>query len=128
MGLQDNARRDAQRYLSDKVTGFAETVTLKTPDGLTSLEFSGLCSTRRGLYDEEGAPANIKVASCAIAEQDLIDAGFTYLDGNTFNLMRYRLTIPNAAGAAIEYKIEQQYPDRGLGCIVLILGDYTDEN
>lgn len=128
MSLIDKARTDTQRYLSDKVTGFAETVTLKTADGLTSLQFSGLCSTRRGIYDEEGAPANVKISSCAIAEKDLIDAGFTYLNANTVNLMDYRLTIPNAAGAAIEYKIEQQFPDRGLGCIVLILGDYTDEN
>ena len=127
MSITGQARKDLDFFLSN-TNDFGETVTLETPDGLTTLEISGFPTKHRNGYDAEGVPANVAQISVAIPEQKLIDNAYPYKNADdqiTFD--KHKISIPEASGLIIKYMCSQWYPDRELGCIVIFLQDYETE-
>ena len=105
--------------------GFEENITLKSADGLTSLELTGFVSKHWINFDTDGNAANSKNAHITIDEDVLENAGYPYrnADGEV-DLRRHTVTAPDSTKILKNYVIIEWFPDETFGLIACILGDY----
>jgi hypothetical protein len=124
MSLMDLIRRDVEQILSDTDTGYAVEITFTPPAG-DPVTIAGTATKHHLGLDRQGAPANVKTASCTVSEKTLSDAGYTVRNGaGLVSLTRHKVSWKDANDTEITYSIQETYPDELLGVIVCVLGDF----
>lgn len=125
MSLVDQAQQDMQQ-ITTNLNEFGVNITLKTPDGSATASVVGLHTKHHMAFDPDGVMVSAKTASVAIAEQQLIDAGFPNIRNanNEVNLNKTLVDVADSTGAVKNYVANRVYPDEMIGLLVFILGDY----
>jgi hypothetical protein len=123
--ILEKARRDAARFTQSG--GFEVDITLTAPDGLTSVDITGLHTRHHQAFDSDGMPANILNMHVGISEKKLTELGYPVRNAaDQVDLYQHRVQCADATGTIRKYVVNEQYPDEGLGHIVLILGSAED--
>ena len=105
--------------------GFQEDITLKTPNGLTTLQTTGLASKHWINFDSDGNAINSKNAHITLDEQILLDAGYPVRNLNQeVSLRNHRVSVADSSGVLKEYVIIEVFPSETFGLIACILGDF----
>ena len=68
-GILLAVRKDAKSYITKG--GFESDITLKTPNGITTIETTGFASKHHINFDTDGVPVNAKNAHICIDENEL---------------------------------------------------------
>ena len=125
MGILDQARSDVQSILSD-LGGFALEVILKTPDEATVVSVIGHHTKHHLPMEFEGVMVDVKTASIAVAEKQLIDQGFPNIRNaaGDVTLNKTLCDVKDSTGVLKNYVVLQVFPDEMLGILIFILGDY----
>lgn len=126
MSILENARLNMQKFMGD-TNGFAVPITLKTPDEATVVLVNGVhTKTHMAFNPLTGEEMDSKMASVAIAEQQLIDQGFPVIRNvvGDVNLNGTLVDVVDSSGVEKSYVVTRVYPDEMLGLLVFILGDY----
>jgi hypothetical protein len=120
----DRAKADWKRFSSD-VDGWGTAIKVTTPDGLTSVDVSGIAVKHHINIDTEGLTVNGKNAHCTISEELLTDASYVVRDSDEeVNMVDHRVEWVDSSGVLKKYVIRESYPDEKVGVIVMILGDF----
>ena len=122
MTLKERAKRDIERITSN-TDEWAQTMLLEAPTGET-LTVSGL-HTRHSLGVDAQLQkwANTPNAHVSISEQQLIDGGYPYKDEEVA-MQNHKVTVTDSAGQSRTYRIDQWFPNKTIGLITCILGEY----
>lgn len=121
------ARRDAKKYVTRG--GFEENITLKSADGLKTIETTGFVSKHWINFDTDGNGVNTKNAHICIDEDLLTEGGYPVRNSDKeVHLKGHKVSTPDSSGVIKEYVIKEWFPDETLGLIVCILGDYESNN
>lgn len=124
MGIMDLARRDARKIATDS-DGFAEEVKLIHPSG-DELIVNALTTIHHTSFDpDSGSIVNTLNGSICVSETDLIEGNYVYLNAaGEVQFYKHKVDVTQANGTTKRYMIQQWFPDKRLGLIVLILQDY----
>jgi hypothetical protein len=124
MGLIDRAKKDTERFTSDK-NGFGVDITFTAPTG-EIVSVVGLAKKHHlGIDPNLGTPTNSKTASVSVSEKFLTDATYPVRnDGGIVSLKGHLVDVVDSTGNSEKYIIEQWFPDETIGFIVCILGTY----
>lgn len=122
MGYVDQIKKDIEQLTGD-LDGFGVQLNLTAPDSKTA-SVVGLHAKHHTDFDDDGRAVNTTIASVAVSEQFLIDAGYPVRTKGEVNLKNHRISAPDSTGATIDYTIRQWFPDETIGLIILILGTY----
>ena len=118
------ARADARKHISEG--GFEEDITIKTPDGGTTINTKGWATKHHINFDSDGNPINSKNVHICIDEAKLVTAGLTVRNAKgEVSLLNYLVSYPDSTGTLRDYIIWETWPNETLGLIVCILGDYN---
>lgn len=121
--LLDRIRKQSKKIVTKG--GFEELITLKSADGLITLELTGLVSKHWINFDTDGNAVNSKNAHITIDEDILEAAEYPYRNGDgEVDLKKHKVSTPDSTGVVKEYVITEWLPNETLGLIVCILGDY----
>lgn len=105
--------------------GFEEDITLKTPNGVTTLQTTGWATKHWINFDSDGNAINSKNAHICIDEQVLSDAGYPVRNSNQeISLRNHRVSVADSSGIVKEYSIIEVFPSETFGLIACILGDF----
>lgn len=128
MGLRDQAKADIRQFTTDKDSGFAIDITIRSRDLTKSAIVSGLHTKHRLGVDTDGNMVESKKAHVSFSEKLLSDQGYPVRnsDGELI-LVDHRISVADSTGVVKEYVVQSTYPDEMLGYIVCILVDYEDE-
>lgn len=126
MGLIEQAKEDIEEITSD-LEGFGVEMVLTAPTGEV-LPITGLHTKHHLAIDQETMKqVNSKNAHISVSEQFLIDAGYPYRNAdNEVYLQGHLVTVNDSTGNSCVYVIREWFPDRTIGLIVCILGDYSE--
>lgn len=131
MGLIERAKLDAQTFTTN-TNDFGVSITLTKPASVGSPEVS---ATVRGYHTkhhtswdpESGEVIDGKRAHICVSEEEL-DAQ-SYPVRNTDQevaMVGHRVSVADSTEVVKNYIVRQTFPDETLGLIVMILGDYGD--
>jgi len=125
MSLNDRARIDMQN-ITGNLNDFGVPCVLKTPDESVVINVVGLHTKHHMSFDPDGVAVNTKTASLAIAEKQLVDAGFPNIRNANGDvaLKGTLIDVVDSTGIVKKYVTHQIFPDEYLGLLVFILGDY----
>lgn len=125
MNIRELARRDTQDILTNG-NDFAESVTLVDTAG-NNLVINALFTIHHTAFDPEtNATVNSLNGSVAVSENVLISNYYNYIDDNgDVSFYGHNIKVTQSNGTTKTYRIEQWFPDKTLGLIVLILGNYA---
>ncbi len=120
----DRAQSDWKRFSGD-VDGWGTAIKVTTPDGVTSVDVSGIAVKHHINIDTEGLTVNSKNSHCSISEELLVDAGYVVRDSDQeVDMVNHRVEWVDSSGVLKRYVIRESYPDEKVGVIVMILGDF----
>ena len=126
MGLRSIASEDMKTILSD-VDGFSWAIKVISPDSveLETLGFSNDIS--QSIDPDTGMLVSGRVASIALPISDFDNAGLK-LPRNISNetSLPWVVKFDDINGNQGTFKVIQSNPDRGLGLITCMLGDYSE--
>lgn len=124
MSLKDRAKQDIERITSN-VNEWAQAMTFHAPTGET-VEITGLHTRHHlGVDPQLQKWANVPNAHVSVSEQALIDADYPYNNANgNVDMKDHRVTVIDSAGLAREYKVDQWFPNKTIGLITCLLGDF----
>lgn len=124
MGLIDQIKADIEQITSDQ-NEFGVQQEWIAPTGETAT-ITGLFTKHHLAIDPEtGKQINVKNAHCSFSEKFLVDAGYPVRNSdNEVSLKNHLVRILDSTGILWTYKIQEWFPDRTIGLIVCILGDY----
>ena len=118
------ARADAKRYTSSG--GFEDDITIKTPDGSTTVNIKGSATKHHISFDTDGNQVNSKNAHIRIVEDDLVALGYPVRNASgEGNLRNHLVSVPDSTLVIRNYIITETFPNETMGVIVCILGDYN---
>lgn len=126
MGIVDNARRDVGHFLTDSGKGFAIDVTLD--DGTETADIQATATKHHLKTDQEGLPANSRVASVTVHLDHIANTNASYSvrnDKGEIDFLRHLVTFLDSHGESETYVVREQFPDEYLGLVVLKLGLYS---
>jgi len=124
MSLIDRARIDMQN-ITGNTNDFAVPCVVKTPDGATTINVTGLHTRHWMSFDPDGVAVHTATASLAVSEKQFIDGGFAVRDANgEVDMKGDLIDAPDANGVVQTYVLREVFPDEALGLLVLILGEY----
>ncbi len=123
MGLIEQAKKDAQRIISD-LSGFGQSIEFIAPTG-EIVTVTGLHKKiRLGVDLQTGNIINSLVATVTVTSLDLFAAGYPYrnIDGHgEVNLEGHLVNVKDVTGDIINYSIQSWHPDETVGLIVCYL-------
>lgn len=123
MSVKDRVKRDVERFSSDKVTGFAEEITLTAPDA-TTITLNGLHSKIYLGVDTDGVTVSSKKAHVSFSEKFLTDASYPVRNtAGEVDLKNHKVDVKDSTGVVKNYVVEEWFPDEEVGFIVCILED-----
>ena len=122
MGLVEQAKKDIEK-ITGNAAEFGVELTFTSPSAVVAVA-TGIHAKHHTGFDEQGFPVNSKIASVAISEQYLTDAGYPVRTGGEVQLRGHKVAAADSTGVVNTYMIREWFPDEMIGLIVLILGDY----
>lgn len=129
MGIIARANRDIQRITSNP-DGFGIPMKLLAPTG----EIANIIGIHPKVHlgvNSEGNVISTKQARATFSEKVLMNANPAYplrnTDGNV-NLDGHILTMADSTGVMHDYVAQTWIPDETIGIIVVMLGDYGQDN
>ena len=133
INLVEQAKKDILAITSNASSGFGQSITITTPDGVISASINGLSTKHHIGMDSDGALMNVKNAHISFSEQLLTNVSYPVRNINgEVQLRGHKITTKDSTGVEKNYIINENFPDETVGFIVCILGDYadstTDEN
>jgi hypothetical protein len=115
-------KRDAKRFINTQ--GYQVDITLTTPDGSLTINFTGWAVKHHISFDSDGNQVNTKTVRSTIDEDVLVANGYPVRKNGEISLLKHRLDFVDSSGVLRNYYIRETYPDENLGLIHLILGDF----
>lgn len=128
MSLLDKARQDAIWITTNDVTGFAQDVEFIYPGGVPTVTIKARHTSHHNAVDTDGVQVDAKIASVAVAEKVLNDAG--YITRNAEGVVTFeghKINAKDSTGVVRNYIVRQKFPDSSIGIIVILLTDYNLE-
>lgn len=124
MTLKERAKRDIERITSN-TDEWAQSAVLTATNGTTLTVALIHTKHHLGIDAELQKWANTKNAHISVSEQQLIDGSYPYTnpDGEV-DLLNHKVAVADSAGVTITYKIEQWFPNKTIGLITCLLGDF----
>ena len=127
MGLIDLARKHLGEITTNDAIGFSQDVTFTTPDESDTVTVKALYTSHHNAYDQDGMPVSLKVASVAVSESILNEAGYvTRNSSGVVFLEGHRVLTKDSTGEDFLYIVTDRKPDNELGLIVLMLHEFND--
>lgn len=131
MGLIERAKQDAKTFTTN-TNDFGVSITLTRPASVGVLEVSatvtGYHTKHHTSWDpESGEVIDGKRAHITVSEVEL--DGFSYPVRNANQevaMIGHRVAVADSTGVAKNYIVRQTFPDETLGIIVMILGDFGE--
>ena len=123
-GLLEAARLDAKKFVTEG--GFQEDITLKTPDGASTIQLPGFATKHHINFDTDGTSVNAKNAHICIDENYLSDSNYPVRVNEEVNLLNHRVSFKDSSGVVKNYIVKENFPDETLGLIVCVLGDFEE--
>jgi hypothetical protein len=124
MSIAQLAIQDAQRIVTNAVD-FASPIILTAPDD-TVLNTNALQTKHHSGMDSDGFRVSAKQHSVVISEKVLQDANYPYLTVNDEILLKgHTVETTDSSGKSALYLVQDCFPDRTLGIIVLILQQHA---
>lgn len=127
MGIMEQARLDWAQITGD-LQGFSKSITITTPDGVTSVTVNGLHSNRSlpvNLTGMNTEGTNAALAHASVSEQLLTAVGYVTRNGkNEVTMVDHKLMVTDSEGISTSYIIRETHVNKTLGVIVFILGDF----
>lgn len=126
MGLIDQIREDLNTIITN-ANDFGVTLELENPN-TSPISTATVTGTGRHIslkFDELGMVQAIgSNATCTVSEAALIAAGYTYKNSNDeIDFRRHKVTMDDATRVGV-YMVKDWIPNRNLGIISLVLGDF----
>lgn len=119
----NNARSLTARILGSG--GFSVAIDLEANDG-TPLTVNALAPKHFFSVDLEGTAVNSEQARITVSENDLKDANYPYVStAGRVRMRGHKVTFTDSAGYSKKYVVNEAFPNRTIGLIVLILGAYN---
>ena len=125
MSLNDIARRDAATITQNDAE-WAKAMTLHSPTG-QNLSIKGLHTYHSLGFDAQKQKfANTPNGHINFTEQQLVDGSYTYKNSQgDVDLSNHKVSVHDSEGVLRTYDIEQWFPDKTVGLIMCILGEYA---
>lgn len=123
MGLLEQAKQDIQEITTDlDEWGVEMTLTAPTSETIT---LNGLHTKHHMAVEADtNKQVNSKNAHISISEQLLIDGNYPYTQDGEVMLNGHKVVVKDSTGTECTYVIRESFPDRTIGLIVCILGDF----
>lgn len=118
------ARLDSKAYVTQG--GFEEDITLKTPNGLITVQTTGFASKHHISFDSDGTTVNAKNAHICVDEAALVALNYPVRVNEEVALRNHRVSYPDNSGVVKHYIVKENFPDETLGLIVCVLGDFEE--
>jgi len=127
MGLIDLLRKNVQTITTNSAIGFSQDVTFTTPDETDTVTVKALFTSHHSAFDQDGLPVSLKVASVAVSESVLNEAGYVTRNGSGVVFLEgHRVLTKDSTGEDILYLVTDRKPDNELGLIVLMLNEFSE--
>lgn len=128
MNLKERAKRDIERITAN-TNEWAEEITLIAPNDTPQLVVTGLFTKHSlGVDAQLQKWANVPNAHVSISEQLLVDGEYPYvLSSGEISFHNHKVSVVDSSGQTYIYRIEQWFPNRTVGLITCILGEYQNE-
>lgn len=124
MSLREIAAADLRHIMADRETGFGWAIDLKAPDGTVYADLTGRTNDISQVFDpESGLMVSGRKATIAI-NYDQLAPGVTPVGVKKRGEQPWLVTFADINGAPHTFRVTASDPDRTLGCIVLILGEW----
>lgn len=127
MSILDLARMHTRQILGDQAGGFATSITFTAPDGGPEVTGSGTHSKIHSTVEMDTNRAiNVRRAHVTVNETAFfIETGYPYTNANgEVNLRGHLVKVADVTGAVYQYAVDEWFPDKTLGAIVVFLKDY----
>lgn len=131
MGLIERAQQDAKTFTTN-TNDFGVSITLTKPADVSNPEVSvtvvGYHTKHHTSWDpESGEVVDGKRAHITVSEEALTDEGYpTRNSDQEVAMVGHRVTVSDSSGVSKNYVVRQTFPDETLGLIVMILGDFGE--
>lgn len=123
MSLKERAKKDVERYSSNKDTGFADEIVLTAPDN-TIVTLNGLHTKTYMGVNTDGVTVSSKKAHVSFSEKFLTDASYPVRNtAGDVDLKNHKVDVKDSTGVVKNYVVEEWFPDEEVGFIVCILED-----
>lgn len=124
MGLLDQIRKDAERFISN-TNDFAVEMTF-TDNAYNNAVVSGLYTMHHTKF-EDGQAVDSKNASVCVSEKKLTDAGYVVRNAdNEIIMVNHFVSFQDLNGTTKKFKITRSLPDETIGAIILFISDYAE--
>lgn len=129
MGLIDQANKDIQQITSN-ANEFGVKIKLVAPNGQVA-NIVGIHPKVHLGVGTEGNVISTRQARVTFSEQVLINANPNYPIRNAdekIDLLKHIITVADSTGNDHDYVAQEWIPDETIGLIVIMLGDYGQNN
>lgn len=124
MNLRELAEKDLAHTLEDP-NGFGWPVTVTNPDGEVLTGLYGMTNDISSAIDPDtGALVSNRLVTVSLRISTVVNEGFE-LPREVSSGPPWIVTFDNLLGSPRTYKVIQTLPDRGLGYITCVLGNYA---
>ena len=125
MGLREIAESDLNTILTDGVYGFGWPLTITDPNGNIA-SIVGYSNDIGQLIDPDtGETISGRLATVAISIQSLTTAGLSIpKDVTDESLKPWLVSFTDVPGNTYQFKIKKSDPDRTIGVVICLCGDY----
>ena len=122
MSLMDQVRIDVHDIVTN-LCDWGVDMTFVAPNAEEAL-VQGIHTKHHLALNEDGVPFNDRVASVAVSDASFPDIYPLYNAEKDVKLRGHLVKVKDSTGLEFTFVIKEWFPDRTLGLIVCILGDY----
>lgn len=128
MSLKERAKADIERITSN-TNEWAQAMTLIAPSGGPELDIQAIFTSHTlGVDAQLQKWSNVPNAHFSVSEKQLIDGQYPYLNsGGVVHLEHHKVRVTDSSGTEYVYRINQWFPNRTIGLITCLLGEYKDD-
>lgn len=122
MSLVEQSRLDVQ-CIVENLEEWGQNMTFTSPDGTMIAAIQGIHTKHHMSVDDYGVPFNDRKASVAVSDASFPDTYPLYNADGDVRLKGHKVTVTDSK-QQYTYIIKEWFPDRAIGLIVCILGDF----
>ena len=117
--ILDLAKKSSKQFLKKQ----GQTIFMTDRNDLR-VETVGFSTNHWIEYETEGNPIDSKSIHICVDEDDLTSKNYTLKRNDEVDLRGHKIELSHSGGQVKTFVVDRWFPDRTLGLIVCILGDY----